>query len=144
MTTNGTPLKRQYPYKSLLKCEVSIGAAYILDGETSPLEPELFTAIWDTGANVTCISSRLVEKMALKYLSFDEVNVLGNVQPYPKYMVHIELGPCNHSMNIEVFEVDIPEQYDVILGLDFISTGNFSLEHIFRPKFSRHLTFAKH
>ena len=81
-------------------------------------------ALWDTGATTTIISSRIVRELKLE--AFEQANVsgIGGVNDVNTYLVHISLPTGDTYTYLEVMESDF-EDYDVIIGMDIIGTGDF-------------------
>lgn len=84
-------------------------------------------AVWDTGATNTLISRKVVDVLSLK--SFNKVAVSDNkgVAETDTYLVHIALPTNDMVTNLEVLLTD-NEDYDVIIGMDIIGMGDFSLK----------------
>lgn len=97
----------------------------LLNGKTPPPMNE-FMGLWDTGATGTVISKDIVAKLGLqptgKVLSY-HANGCSTVNTY---MINISL-PNNlafHSVTVSVGDLN---GFDVLIGMDIISLGDFSI-----------------
>lgn len=82
-------------------------------------------AVWDTGANETMITKKIVKELGLK--PFDQVQVSGfhGIETTNVYLIHIGLPTGDAVVDIEAMECQ-GEDYDVIIGMDVISQGDFA------------------
>ena len=88
---------------------------------------EIQSALWDTGANITCISTRLAKKLKLE--SFDEVllSVANNeIFHADTYYVQLRMGDFTIPF-IKVLGIPMDESKDIIIGMDIISKGDLSI-----------------
>ncbi len=84
-------------------------------------------ALWDTGANITCISSRLAEKLKLD--SSDEVPIaVANNELFHAdvYYVQLRMGQFIIPF-IKVLGMPMDESKDIIIGMDVISKGDLAI-----------------
>ena len=81
-------------------------------------------AIWDTGADTTIISSRIVKKLQLKPLRQGLITGIGGDSNSNAYLVHIQVPTGDFVTDVEVMENDYYD-YDVIIGTDVIMFGDF-------------------
>lgn len=89
--------------------------------------PEQLSALWDTGANITCISTRLAEKLKLE--SFDEamLSVANNeIFRAKTYYVQLNMGEFSIPF-IKVLGLPMDKSKDIIIGMDVISKGDLSI-----------------
>lgn len=82
-------------------------------------------AVWDTGAQFTVISPRLVDKMQLKPRSEGEIVGIGGDHTAKTYMIHLGLPSGDLVQDVEVYCSDI-DDYDVLIGMDIIGLTDFS------------------
>ena len=80
-------------------------------------------AIWDTGADTTVISSRIVKKLQLKPLRQGFITGIGGDSNSNAYLVHIRVPTGDFVTDVEVMENDYYD-YDVIIGTDVIMFGD--------------------
>ena len=81
-------------------------------------------AMWDTGADNTVISKRVVEGLGLTPYNQGSISGIGGVSDSNVYLVHILLPSGDCVTNVEVMENDFYD-YDVIIGMDIIMFGDF-------------------
>jgi len=104
---------------------VSPSSSTILPGQTpNPIKAK---AVWDTGATNTCISSRIVQSLNLISISKTPISgvtstVLANV-----YLVDIYLPNKVIIPNIQVSEPPSLNSCDILIGMDIIRLGDFSI-----------------
>lgn len=82
-------------------------------------------AVWDTGATETMITTDIVKELGLK--PFDQIQVSGfhGIETTSVYLIHIGLPTGDAIIDIEAMECQ-SEDYDVIIGMDVISQGDFA------------------
>lgn len=81
-------------------------------------------ALWDTGATTTIISSRIVRELQLEPFELAGISGIGGVSDVNTYLVHVSIPTGDTYTYLEVMESDF-EDYDVIIGMDIIGTGDF-------------------
>ena len=112
-----------------------ISDAYIFEAvETTPgvpLKNRYFTqnAAWDTGAEVSIISSKIVEALGLKPFTRTTLMGIGGYEEVDVYKVHIGLPNGYLYKNRYMYCSNI-EGYDVLLGMDIISKSDFFITNI--------------
>ena len=113
-----------------LKAEAIVTNALVMVGEElkegQPFPPCMYSesAAWDTGAEITIISPRLVETLGLKPYDKGQFMGIGGDQTVNTYLVHIGLPNGKMVYNEEVYCSDI-DDYDVLLGMDIITQTDF-------------------
>ena len=80
-------------------------------------------AMWDTGADTTIISSRIVRDLQLKPYKQGGIAGIGGASDSNVYLVHILVPTGDFVTYVEVMESDF-EDYDVIIGMDVITFGD--------------------
>lgn len=88
-------------------------------------------SLWDTGASISLISTRVAKVLALK--SIGKTGVSGyndGVDVKDTFCVHIGLPTGDIVTNIMAMEFD-SDEYDVVIGMDVICMGDFVI--IFLP-----------
>ena len=85
-------------------------------------------ALWDTGATNTGISKRVVEKLGLVPDTYgDSHHAQGTTHNVPRYVINLSLPPNVGFSGINVGEVSLPDDVDVLIGMDIIALGDFSV-----------------
>ena len=83
--------------------------------------------LWDTGSEVTLINPRIVKQLKLKSFSFTELDGIGGSEINDTYIIHIKLPTGDYAFNVEATETANTGEYDVVIGMDIISFGDFAL-----------------
>ena len=81
-------------------------------------------AMWDTGADTTIISPRIVSELKLQPYKQGGITGIGGASDSNVYLVHILIPTGDFVTNVEVMESDFHD-YDVIIGMDVIMFGDF-------------------
>ncbi len=81
-------------------------------------------ACWDTGAEVTIISPRVVEALGLKPFEQTCLMGIGGDEQVGVYRVHIGLPNGYLYRNLIVYCSDI-DDYDVLIGMNLIALSDF-------------------
>lgn len=85
------------------------------------------TALWDTGASVTCISSNVVATLGLTPTGKKNIKTPSGSSIVNTYLVSV----INVNISdVEVSESKIDEQgFDVLIGMDIITKGDFAVSN---------------
>lgn len=84
-------------------------------------------ALVDTGANGTCISKRLSSACHLPAVSAMKIFSAQGASVVPVYKMNIKLPTGTEFKNVLATEVAGSEHFDVIIGMDILSQGDFAL-----------------
>lgn len=84
-------------------------------------------AVWDTGAELTCIAPRVSSE--LKLTKFGEKNISGatNTKICNTYCIDIILPNNLLVKDVVVAELHGNTNYDLLIGMDIIRRGNFTV-----------------
>lgn len=85
-------------------------------------------ALWDTGANGTCISHGVVDRLGLIPIGKENIKTPSGNSEVNTYIADIILP--NHVLipNVKLCETEIGDQgIDFLIGMDIITQGDFSL-----------------
>ena len=86
-------------------------------------------ALWDTGAESSCISQGLARHLGLKTIDMCQVCSVTDVKPSPVYMIDILL-PSNVTINnVRVSEFLDNGSFEIIIGMDIITLGDFAVSN---------------
>ena len=98
------------------------------DGAPQPPALE-YRCLWDTGADISAITRRVANDLALTPEAWIQVHHAGGISDaVPQYNVNIQL-PSNLKMNGRaVAQLEIGS-CDVLVGMDIISLGDFALSN---------------
>lgn len=86
-------------------------------------------AMWDTGADTTVISKRVVDFLGLTPYNQGSISGIGGVSNSNVYLIHLMLPSGDCVTNVEVMENDFYD-YDVIIGMDIIMFGDFLITNV--------------
>ena len=109
--------------------------AYVFDGTVLDMKKipthKFFStnAAWDTGAEVTIISQRVVETLGLKPFEHSKVMGISGVEDVDVYRIHLGLPNGYLYKNLIVYCSDI-DDYDILIGMDLIAQSDFFLTNI--------------
>lgn len=103
---------------------IVMDASNVIDGQQIP--PYYYTdiAAWDTGAQFTFISPRIVEGLGLKPCGKGWYMGIGGDQESDIYKVHIGLSNGEIVRDLKVYYTDL-DDYDVLLSMDVIKRTDF-------------------
>lgn len=110
--------KKEYPAlveDLMTECDI-----YTTDGRKFHTE----RAIWDTGADTTIISSRIVKELKLQPYKLGGIAGIGGSTGSNVYLVHVLVPTGDFVTYVEAMESDF-EDIDVLIGMDIIVFGDF-------------------
>ena len=81
-------------------------------------------AVWDTGADTTIISSRIVKELNLQPYKAGGISGIGGATGSNVYLVHVLVPMGDFVTSVEVMENDF-QDIDVLIGMDVIVFGDF-------------------
>ncbi len=110
--------KKEFPY--LMEDIVTPLDIYSADGRSFHTE----RAIWDTGADTTIISSRIVRELSLQPYKQGGISGIGGDTGSNIYLVHLLVPTGDFVTSVEVMESDF-QDIDVLIGMDVIVFGDF-------------------
>jgi hypothetical protein len=91
------------------------------------IDPIEARALWDTGATGTCISARLAQYMKLDSVTSLYVTSVHGSKPSKIYPLDIILPDGIRIANVPVAEIDSEREFDIIIGMNIISLGDFAI-----------------
>ena len=83
-------------------------------------------AAWDTGAEITMISHRVVDSLHLKPISKTTIMGIGGDEEVEVFRIHVGLPNDFLYEDLTVYCGDI-DDYDLLIGMDLISQSDFFL-----------------
>lgn len=106
---------------------VQIGPAF--DPSSKPVPPTCseFTAIWDTGATSTVITSKVADACGLKPISRAKVSTASEEHTASVYFVSVFLPNSVVFPQLRVIEGQIADDAEVLIGMDIIGQGDFAV-----------------
>ena len=123
------------------------------DPKSSPNPPPAlreYGAIWDTGATSSVITQRVVDDCSLAPIGRVKVHGVLGEETSPVYLVNMMLPNNVGIPNIKVTLGKITIGIDVLIGMDIITKGDFSITNknsktifTFRIPSQHHVDFVK-
>lgn len=98
--------------------------------QSKPYTPKLWSAIWDTGATKSCITQRVVDDLHLISVGRTSLGTAGGSIIADTYFVNIGLPNGMMIPNVLVSRADLGQDIDVLIGMDIISLGDFSITNL--------------
>ena len=111
-----------------LENEIGVSEPSALSSDTK--EPDIYevTAIWDTGATNTVITSNVIERLGLTSIDEIDIRTANGLRRSNVYLVNIYLPNRVVFTGIPVIDGDI-HGADVLIGMDIIGASDFSITH---------------
>lgn len=98
--------------------------AEVKAGEQPSLYYYTDSAAWDTGAQFTLISPRVVEALVLKPSGKGQYMGIGGDQESDTYLLHIGLPDGQLKRYVNAYCADL-DDYDMLIGMDIITETDF-------------------
>ena len=113
-------------YLITLETEVGVSLPFI-----APPPPEIrilrFKAIWDTGATNTVITRKVITSLGIPPIGVARVDTAAGTINTNQYLVNIMLPNNVGVQNVLVTEGSITDNQDLLIGMDIINLGDFSI-----------------
>lgn len=100
---------------------------YALTGEKK--EWKTFKAVWDTGATNSVISNNVISQLSLVPTGKTEVRTAAGTGEKNTFIVDIRLPNKIVFKDLMVTDGELGSQFDVLVGMDIISSGDFSISN---------------
>ena len=119
----------------VLKNEVQICLPYSLEEMREKVKNneqyflKKYTTIWDTGATGSVITKKVINDLNLKPIGLVEVNHAQGKTTTNTYLVNIELPLRVIVGPLKVIEGVLPDDTEVLIGMDIIAEGDFAVTH---------------
>jgi hypothetical protein len=97
-----------------------------LEIEIPPVNKQ-YMAIWDTGATNSVVTPTIVKDLGLRQTGVKKVHAAGITEMRPTYLVDIYLPNKVVVTGVEVTEATLTDSDDVLIGMDIITLGDFSI-----------------
>ena len=95
-----------------------------------PYMPKMWSAIWDTGATKSCITKRIVDDLKLIPVGRTTIGTANGLTIADTYFVNIGLPNGIIVPNVLVSCADLGKDIDVLIGMDIITLGDFSITNL--------------
>ncbi|GHS93434.1 hypothetical protein AGMMS50276_03910 [Synergistales bacterium] len=132
--TTSTPAKSYTLYHSRLakqlRSEVHISNSFAQLNLSNPASSggKAYTAIWDTGATVTCITQKVVDDLGLVGLGKCKNITAGGAIETTRHLIDLWLPNKVVILKCDVTKVELYAlKADVLIGMDVISQGDFTI-----------------
>lgn len=89
--------------------------------------PKLWHGLWDTGASMSSITQRIVDDISLIPVGRINMSTANGVVPVNTYFVDIGLPNGLTVKNVLVSCCDLGDDIDILIGMDIIKFGDFSI-----------------
>ncbi|GMO58146.1 MAG: hypothetical protein Ta2A_03500 [Treponemataceae bacterium] len=116
----GHSFTQKYAYKSR-----SLKNTVVVESALAPTRKIEITALWDTGASLSCIRPEIVKELNLSAVSMISISTPTDEHKESSvYLVNLHLPSSVSVMNIRVAE-GVMRGCDMLIGMDVISLGDF-------------------
>lgn len=92
--------------------------------------PKMWKGLWDTGASRSSITQRIVDDLALIPIGQTNVSTANGIVPVNTYLVDIGLPNGVTIRNVTSSCCDLGEDIDILIGMDIIKHGDFSITNV--------------
>lgn len=92
--------------------------------------PKIWSAIWDTGATKTCITKRIADDLKLIPVGRTTISTANGLTVADTYFVNVGLPNGIIVPNVLVSCADLGSDIDVLIGMDIITLGDFSITNL--------------
>lgn len=99
---------------------------------TKDYTPKMWSAIWDTGATKSCITQKIVDDLSLIPVGRTSIKTANGETIVNTYFVDIGLPNGVMVPNVLVSCADLGKDIDILIGMDIISLGDFSITNFNR------------
>jgi hypothetical protein len=107
--------------------DVEISEAFDASSGSPQPTTNKYYGVWDTGASRTVISSKVVGDLGLKPTGKAITHTANGTTEASTYFINIVLPNKSGISGLRVTEGKLPSGVDVLVGMDIISTGDFSI-----------------
>jgi hypothetical protein len=127
------PFTEKYPTRSdkiITECGASrFVTQRLLDLGISHPDLHVYRALWDTGADRTGISKRVVKELGLDIVAYSENHTAGGVVSVTNHLVSLVLPNDIVTPPMLVSCCDI-DSADILIGMDVITLGDFAVTNL--------------
>ena len=94
-----------------------------------PGESNRYIGLWDTGATITAISSRIVDNLKLPIMTELQSSGANGIFKTTVHVIDIWLPNYLVFRKVPVARTDLMSDIDVLIGMDIIRRGDFSISN---------------
>ena len=95
-----------------------------------PYTPKLWRGLWDTGASKSSITQRIVDDLNLIPVGNTNISTANGIVAVNTYFVDFGLPNGVTVKNVLVSCADLGEDINVLIGMDIIQHGDFSITNV--------------
>ena len=95
-----------------------------------PYEPKMWRGLWDTGASKSSITQRIVDDLNLIPVGNTNISTANGVVTVKTYFVDFGLPNGVTVKNVLVSCADLGDDIDILIGMDIIRHGDFSITNV--------------
>ena len=92
--------------------------------------PKLWRGLWDTGASKSSITQRIVDDLNLIPVGNTNISTANGVVAVNTYFVDFGLPNGVTVKNVLVSCADLGDDIDILIGMDIIRHGDFSITNV--------------
>lgn len=92
--------------------------------------PKMWNGLWDTGASRSSITRRVVDDLGLIPVGSTSISTANGVVTVNTYFINIGLPNGVTVRNVLVSCADLGDDIDVLIGMDIIQHGDFSITNV--------------
>ena len=98
--------------------------------KTKSYTPKMWRGLWDTGASKSSINKRIVDDLSLIPVGNINISTANGVVPVNTYFVDVGLPNGVTIKNVLVSCADLGDDIDILIGMDIIRHGDFSVTNV--------------
>ena len=121
-------LKSHSGFLSMLKTDTLV-LSTVRDSNKA-LVPKLWRGLWDTGASKSSITQRIVDDLSLIPVGNTNISTANGIVTVNTYFVDFGLPNGVTVKNVLVSCADLGDDIDILIGMDIIRHGDFSITNV--------------
>ena len=98
--------------------------------KTKSYTPKMWRGLWDTGASKSSINKRIADDLSLIPVGNINISTANGVVPVNTYFVDVGLPNGVTVKNVLVSCADLGDDIDILIGMDIIRHGDFSVTNV--------------
>lgn len=98
--------------------------------DTVPYTPKMWKGLWDTGASRSSITQRIVDDLSLIPIGNTKISTANGEVVVNTYLVDVGLPNGVTIKNVLVTCSNLGDNIDVLIGMDIIKHGDFSITNV--------------
>lgn len=118
------------PGEWLHSIQTAAYVTHVLEDDVPMSGLNAWRALWDTGASRSCISREVVDSLGLKPIGKSRISTANGYIMAESYLVNVGLPNSVLVPNIHVSCSDLGLHTDMLIGMDIIRLGDFSITNV--------------